>query len=77
MAERRELLVGELDLTHRVWRKSTASGNDQTSTCLELTSLAKLILVRDSKNRAGPILVFSGDAWNELRARIASPLSEE
>ncbi|GDY30011.1 DUF397 domain-containing protein [Gandjariella thermophila] len=51
-----------MDLSRAVWRRSSRSqaggGN-----CVEVAWLPKLVAVRDSKNTAGPVLVFSPAAW--------------
>lgn len=70
MAEGPELLTGELDPNPPRWRKSTAT--DKTD-CVELASATGAMLVRDSKDRAGPVLVFSDSAWNVFRARLTAP----
>ena len=44
------------------WQKSSYSG--QGNTCVEVaTNVPGTVAVRDSKNHAGPVLRFSGDAW--------------
>ena len=48
------------------WRKASRSGNGGGS-CVEVGSgLAGRVAVRDSKNREGPVLTVSGDAWSEF-----------
>jgi hypothetical protein len=46
-----------------VWRKSSHSGTQSESECVEVAGLrghtARMIGVRDSKNPAGPILTLS------------------
>ena len=51
------------DVTHAVWRKSSySSGNG--GQCVEVArNLADLVAVRDSKNPAGPALVFTPQEW--------------
>jgi hypothetical protein len=44
------------------WQKSSYSG--QGNTCLEVaTNVPGTVAVRDGKNHAGPVLMFSADAW--------------
>ena len=51
----------ELDLTSAQWRKSSySSGNGQ---CVEVAPVAGAVAVRDSKNPAGPELIFTRRAW--------------
>ena len=48
------------------WRKSSYSGS-QGGNCLEVSdSQARRILVRDTKDRTGPVLRFSPDAWRRF-----------
>jgi len=46
-----------------VWRKSTASGGNDSSGCLEVASMPDLVLVRDSKHATGPDLTFAPSMW--------------
>jgi uncharacterized protein DUF397 len=46
-----------------VWRKSTASGDDD-SACLEVALTPDLVLVRDSKHATGPDLTFASSMWS-------------
>jgi hypothetical protein len=54
-----------LDLSRAAWRKSTYSGNG--GNCVEvadnLVAEHGIVLVRDSKDPAGPILSFSRGEW--------------
>lgn len=51
--------------TRAVWRKSTRSNNG--GACVEVaTNLLDrhgVVLLRDSKNPAGPVLTFAGTEW--------------
>lgn len=50
------------DLTGADWSKSSYSGNGNN--CVEVArNLPGIIAVRDSKNPAGPALVFSPAEW--------------
>lgn len=44
------------------WIKSSYSGDDGTN-CVEVADLHPDVGVRDSKDKAGPALVFTGAAW--------------
>jgi hypothetical protein len=48
------------------WRKSTASNSGG---CVEVAVLDGSVLVRDSKDHAGPVLRLSPAAWSALLAR--------
>jgi hypothetical protein len=50
------------DLSDALWRKSSYSANG--ANCVEITSnLPGVVAVRDSKDRQGPALVFTPEAW--------------
>ncbi|MBG6063724.1 DUF397 domain-containing protein [Micromonospora ureilytica] len=52
-----------MELTGARWRKSTRS-NGSGGACVEVAAnLPGLVAVRDSKDPAGPVLVFPPDAW--------------
>jgi hypothetical protein len=48
------------DLSHAVWRKSSRSG---VGGCVEVALLDSQVAVRDSKDRHGPVLLFSPTEW--------------
>jgi hypothetical protein len=45
------------------WRRSTYSGSDSESNCVEVALRSRFAGVRDSKNTAGPSLAFTPAAW--------------
>lgn len=51
-----------VDLTRAVWRKSSRSGPN-CDNCVEFAQLAGVVAVRDSKDPAGPALVFDPSRW--------------
>ena len=52
------------------WRKSTRSGHDGGD-CVEAAgTLLKMIAVRDSKNPAGPMLIFTPAEWQAFLDRV-------
>jgi hypothetical protein len=52
-----------VDLSRAVWRKSTASGPN-CDNCVEVAFVDGAIVVRDSKNADGPVLVFTQAEWD-------------
>jgi hypothetical protein len=46
------------------WRTSSWSG--PTGECVEVAASTDVILVRDSKNRTGPILTFPRGTWRRF-----------
>jgi hypothetical protein len=60
----------ERDLTRAAWRKASYSG-DNGGNCVEVArNLPGVVAVRDSKDPAGPALVFSLDEWAAFTAAI-------
>lgn len=49
-----------MDLSVAVWRKSTLSS---ANGCVEVAVVDNQVAVRDSKNPAGPVLMFSPREW--------------
>lgn len=49
-----------VDLSHAVWVKSTHSMNNG---CVEVAFINGQVGVRDSKDRQGPVLVFTAREW--------------
>ena len=52
-----------LDLDHAQWIKSKRSGPDSDN-CVEVAFVDEAIAVRDSKNPAGPALIFTAAEWD-------------
>jgi hypothetical protein len=53
--------VREADTPQVRWHKSShSSANGQ---CVEVAPVAGAVAVRDSKNPAGPVLIFTRQAW--------------
>jgi uncharacterized protein DUF397 len=48
------------DLSRAVWRKSTLS---HTNGCVEVAFVEDRVAVRDSKDRNGPVLLFTPFEW--------------
>jgi uncharacterized protein DUF397 len=53
----------DVDLEHAQWRKSTRSGSF-TDNCVEVAFIGDAIAVRDAKNPAGPVLLFTTAEWD-------------
>jgi hypothetical protein len=51
-----------------VWRKSSYSG-DNGGECIEVAT-AGAVLVRDTTDRKGNVLIFSADAWQAFTTTI-------
>jgi len=52
------------------WRKSSYSGGNGGA-CVEVASnLPGVVAVRDSKDRTGPVLVFSPAEWRTFAAAV-------
>jgi hypothetical protein len=52
-----------VDLANAVWRKSTRSG-PFTDNCVEVAFVESGVVVRDSKDRSGPVLIFTHSEWD-------------
>jgi hypothetical protein len=61
--------VNTVDVSGTVWRKSTRSGGD-TGQCVEVTGLAPVIAVRDSKDPDGPKLIIDAADWRAFTRQI-------
>jgi hypothetical protein len=60
-------MVQMTDLSIARWRKSSYSG---TNGCVEIAVVKDGIAVRDSKDRGGPILLFTPDEWEFFLAGV-------
>ncbi len=59
-----------MDLSGAVWRKSSYSG-DNGGNCVEVArNLHAAIAVRDSKDPAGPELIFPAADWRAFTAQV-------
>lgn len=59
------------DLSGAVWRRSSHSGGDNGSQCVEVVVLASCEAVRDSKMTAAPALVFERGTVSDFIAATA------
>lgn len=60
-------MINQTDFSDAIWRKSAYS---MSSDCVEVAILDRLIGVRDSKDREGPVLVFGLSEWNAFVAGV-------
>jgi hypothetical protein len=51
------------------WRKSSFSGNNGGN-CVEVAGQESRVLVRDTKDRTGPMLRFAPDAWHRFAEQV-------
>jgi len=51
-----------------IWRKSSRSGGGEN--CVEAARFGDGVLVRDSKNPAGPSLAFTRAEWKRFLASV-------
>lgn len=51
------------------WRKATFSGNGG-SDCVEVAGHCSRLLVRDTKDRTGPVLRFSPAVWRRFADQV-------
>ena len=56
------------------WRKSSYSGQG-SGNCIEVTDHDSRVIVRDTKDRTGPILRFSADAWRRFADHVKADAS--
>ncbi|QKW15841.1 DUF397 domain-containing protein [Verrucosispora sp. NA02020] len=60
-----------MELTGVRWRKSIRS-NGQGGNCVEVAdNLSGVVAVRDSKDPAGPVLVFGRGSWRAFVTRLS------
>jgi hypothetical protein len=51
------------------WRKSSYSGSNGGG-CIEVADHASRVLVRDTKDRTGPVLTFSAASWRKFARKV-------
>ncbi|WP_329091314.1 MULTISPECIES: DUF397 domain-containing protein [unclassified Streptosporangium] len=61
----------DLDLSRADWRTSTRSQG--SGNCVEVaTNLSGVVVMRDSKDRSGPVLAFASDEWSAFTSGVQS-----
>lgn len=58
-----------LEPTRATWRTSSYSGNTSPN-CVEVAAQTGYVLVRDTKDRTGPVLRFPRHHWEAFTAAI-------
>ncbi|MQY09281.1 DUF397 domain-containing protein [Actinomadura macrotermitis] len=53
-----------------LWRKSSHSGGNTSSDCIEVAALSPEVRLRDSKDPQGPHLHLTRNAFGDLLTRI-------
>jgi Domain of unknown function (DUF397) len=56
-----------VDLDNAIWRKSSYSGSNG---CVEVAFVDGDVAVRDSKDRQGPVLLFTPVEWDAFVAGV-------
>jgi Domain of unknown function (DUF397) len=56
-----------VDLSTARWRKSSFSGGNG---CVEVAVVGNRVAVRDTKDRRGPVLLFTADEWQAFLAGV-------
>jgi hypothetical protein len=56
------------------WRKPSYSGQSGGN-CVEIADHGSRVLVRDTKDRTGPMLRFTSDAWVKFADRVKGSLA--
>ncbi|SHE44836.1 DUF397 domain-containing protein [Streptoalloteichus hindustanus] len=62
--------MGALDLADVRWRKSSYSADN--GTCVEVGRLSGAVAARDSKDPAGPVLMFGAGSWGSFVRSVRS-----
>ncbi|MGH3367100.1 MAG: DUF397 domain-containing protein [Nocardioidaceae bacterium] len=50
-------------LSNAAWRKSSRSNDGGNADCVEVAEMPGRVALRDSKDPAGPVLVFHPEQW--------------
>ena len=57
-----------MDSSPVLWRKSSYSGSGND--CVEVATADRVVLVRDSKDQAGPQLRLTAEQWRSFTAAV-------
>jgi hypothetical protein len=58
------------ELSVAKWRKSSYSNGCGGNNCVEVAELTSAVAVRDSKDRHGPVLIFTPAEWTAFVAGV-------
>lgn len=58
-----------MEATPVTWRKSSRSGGNGGG-CVEVATTPEQVLIRDSKDRSGPVLTVPAAAWRSFLATL-------
>jgi hypothetical protein len=61
-----------MDGNRAIWRKSSYSGNNGGN-CVEVAATDR-VMVRDTKDRTGPVLRFDAAAWRRFAEKVKRSL---
>jgi Domain of unknown function (DUF397) len=64
--------VRSSDFPHASWRKSSRSNGGGDGNCVEVAELPGRVVIRDSKDPAGPVLMFAGTKWQSFVSSVQS-----
>lgn len=69
MAGRNAARIVEVDSSGLRWRKSSASSNNDGNNCVEIAWSGGVVLIRNSRDRAGARLAVPAANWATFVAR--------
>jgi hypothetical protein len=64
----RKVRAMNVDLTRAQWRKARAS--QANGECVEVAFVADVVAMRDSKDKTGPVLVFTASEWAAFKGGV-------
>lgn len=64
--------MSTVDLTGARWRKSSCSGSESGSECVEVAFVGPAVALRDSKNPDGPVLVVPAGSFQHCLTSTAA-----
>jgi hypothetical protein len=64
-----------MDLSCAQWRTSSRSGGN--GACVEIADTGHFVAVRDSKDRSGPVLIFTPGEWRSFASGVKAGRFDE